>query len=307
MCLHFGTVRQAAADLEPFPCSALTDTAALLYVELLDRQETDIVAAGHIFHSKPDTGLLTAFVSLGSVEDLHIPFVFYNLIIYFKSFAVSYLCSSRKGTQPETPTAATKLSVWTDETKLLQRFLHACFEPRFDLCSSVISRRLKRHKTRDKPASVCVLPLLPSQQDRQLSLDDLTLGQFPNSPPTIGNVPWGWNTGLENLDSPSMAAPLINPCENGTFCRFLLLLFFSLSHTNHFIVCCRMQLWANSANKNRHIHLTFPSHKWNIVNSDVMSFLAPNPDSQAKWNAAHWSGEQLPTALSLCDQSAWDL
>lgn len=107
--MHFGTVRQAAADLGPFPFSALTDTAALLRVELLDGQETDIAAPGHVFLGKPDTGLLTTFMmSLGSVEDLHIPLVFYNLIIYFKSFVVSYLCSSRKGTQAKTSTAATK-------------------------------------------------------------------------------------------------------------------------------------------------------------------------------------------------------
>lgn len=105
--LHFGTVRQAAADQEPFPFSALTDAAALLCVE----QETDIAAPGRVFHAKPDTGLLTTFISLGSVEDLHIPFVFHNLRIDFKSFVVSYLCSSRKETQPATLTAATKSSV----------------------------------------------------------------------------------------------------------------------------------------------------------------------------------------------------
>lgn len=80
-CLHFGTVRQAAADLGPFLFSALTDSAALLCVELLDGQETDIAAPGHVFHGKPDTGLLTTFMSLESVEDLHFQFVFYNLII----------------------------------------------------------------------------------------------------------------------------------------------------------------------------------------------------------------------------------
>lgn len=91
-CLHFGTVPQAAADLEPFPFSALTDTAAPLCVELLDGQESDIAAPGHVFHGKPDTGLLTTFMPLGSLENLRIPFAFYHLRIYFKSFLSLVIC-----------------------------------------------------------------------------------------------------------------------------------------------------------------------------------------------------------------------
>lgn len=63
-----------------------------------------------------------------------------------------------------------------------------------------------------------------------------------------------------------------------------------------------MQLRANSANKNKHVRLAFPSHKRNIVNSDVMSFPALNPDFQAKWNAAPCSpehGERSKRRISL--------
>lgn len=46
-----------------------------------------------------------------------------------------------------------------------------------------------------------------------------------------------------------------------------------------------MRVWANNANdSNRRIHLAFVTYKWNVVISNVTSFLAPNPDLRSRWN-----------------------
>lgn len=50
-------------------------------------------------------------------------------------------------------------------------------------------------------------------------------------------------------------------------------------------MCCYMRVRANNANDNsRRIHLAFVTHKWNVVISNVTSFLAPNPDLRNRWN-----------------------
>lgn len=59
-----------------------------------------------------------------------------------------------------------------------------------------------------------------------------------------------------------------------------------LSRANYHVTCCYMRLWANHANDdNRCAPLAFPTHKWNVVNSNATSFPAQNSYFRAKWNA----------------------
>lgn len=53
-----------------------------------------------------------------------------------------------------------------------------------------------------------------------------------------------------------------------------------LSQTNYHVLCCFLQLRANSANHNNiHAHLDFQTHNRNIVNLYVTSFIAPNSEA----------------------------
>lgn len=50
----------------------------------------------------------------------------------------------------------------------------------------------------------------------------------------------------------------------------------------------------NAFDNNRGILLAFPTNNWNIFNSDVRSFRAPNSDLQGKWNASLAKAQRNP-------------
>lgn len=116
-----------------------------------------------------------------------------------------------------------------------------------------------------------------------------------------------------------MAAPFINTEKklSGTFFFFSHLVCFQcrtdcianvylytsvLSRANYHVTCFYMRLWANHANdNNRCAPLAFPTHKWNVVNSNVTSFPAQNSDFRGKWNAPLYiypSAQTPPRLLS---------
>lgn len=59
-------------------------------------------------------------------------------------------------------------------------------------------------------------------------------------------------------------------------------------------------MWANNANdKNGRINLAFPTYKWNAVNLNVTSVLAPNSNFRCKCNTplhafSQWASGSLP-------------
>lgn len=61
----------------------------------------------------------------------------------------------------------------------------------------------------------------------------------------------------------------------------------------HVMLLCRlsriMLLFANNTNNNKDVHLLFPIFKWNLISSNVMSYLALNFKFLSKWNVVEFT------------------